>query len=401
MAGKRKGKHPEKALNVTRVRNLTKSGRYVDGNGLYLVVDATSKYWVLRTIVQGKRRDIGVGGLSVMSLAAAREEAARLRKIARGGGDPLAERRQARMVVPTFEEAARQVHAEHSPAFRNMKHAAQWLSSLETYAFPVFGSRRVDQIDSAAVLSALSPIWLKIPETASRTKQRIKVVFDWCKAKGFRAGDNPTDGLTKVLPKHPKRLEHFAALPYLEVSGFIRSLQAYEGVSTRLAFEFLILNASRTSEVLFAEWNEIDFKAKTWAIPASRMKAKTAHKVPLTVRAISILEAAKKISDGGKFVFPGLRAGQPLSNMVFHMLLRRLKRQNITPHGFRSSFRDWAAEKTNFPREVCEAALAHTIKNKAEAAYNRTDLFERRRKLMDAWAEFAAAPLGKVVKMRA
>jgi len=401
-ARKPNGKHPEKELTAVEVRNLTASGMYADGNCLYLVVDESgAKRWILRTTIHGKRHDVGLGSLSLISLAAAREEAARLRKIARAGGDPLSERRRERAVVPTFEEAARQVHKEHSGGFRNSKHAAQWLSSLEAYAFPAIGGRRVDHLESADILKALTPIWLKIPETARRVKQRIKVVMDWSKAKGYCVGSNPTDGLTKVLPKHNMRQEHFAALPYAQVAAFIERLQTYEGVSTRLAFEFLILNASRTSEVLLAQWSEIDLDAKTWTIPAGRMKAKVEHKVPLNPRALEILASAKTITDGGPYVFPGAVTKHPLSNMCFHMALRRLKRQNITPHGFRSSFRDWAAEKTNFPREVCEAALAHTLSNKTEAAYNRTDLFDRRRKLMEAWAAFAVSPGGKVVKMRA
>jgi len=400
---KRNGRHPEKVLSATRVRAVTKPGRYIDGNGLYLIVDQSgAKRWMLRTIIQGKRCDVGLGGLAVVSLAQAREEAARLRRIARAGGDPLAERRKERKVVLTFEAAARQVHEAQSKSFRNAKHKAQWITSLETYVFPVFGDRRVDHIESADVLKALSPIWLEIPETARRVRQRMKTVFDWAKAAGFRSTDNPVEGVSKVLPKHNGQQEHFAALPYGHVPAFLQRLRNYEGALTRLAFEFLILTASRTGEVLNAKWNEFDLEVKTWIIPAGRMKAKREHRVPLSQRCIEILTSAKEVADGSEYVFLGSTAGKPLSNMAFNMALRHMERIDCTPHGFRSSFRDWAEEKTNFPRSVIEAALAHVVKDKTEAAYRRTDLFDKRRKLMDAWSAFATAmPTAKVVSMRA
>jgi integrase len=399
---KRQGKHPEKALSAVQVRTLEEPGRYTDGNGLYLIVDPSgAKRWLLRTVIKGKRCDVGLGGISVVSLAQAREEAARLRSIARANGDPLAERRQAKRIVPTFEKAARRVHAAHSKSFRNPKHAAQWISSLDTYVFPKIGSRRVDQIQSADVLQVLSPIWLTIPETARRIRQRMKVVFDWAKASGYRVGDNPVEGVSRVLPKHSTKQEHHAALPHAGLPAFVRNLQTYEGVSARLALEFLILTAARTSEVIEARWAEIDTQSKTWTIPADRMKAKVEHRVPLSARCIEILEAAKEIADGGEYVFPGDGAQKPLSNMTFNMALRRMKHSDITIHGFRSTFRDWAEEKTNFQNSVIEAALAHTVRNKVEAAYLRTKLFEKRQKLMEAWAAFVTAPAAKVVQMRA
>ena len=398
----KQGKHPEKVLTATRVRSLAKPGRYLDGNGLYLEVEPSgSKRWTLRTVIHGKRCDVGLGGLSVVSLAQAREEAARLRRIARAGGDPIAERRKARQTVPTFEEAAREVHESQSKSFRNEKHKAQWLATLDTYAFPVFGSRRVDHVESADVLKALSPIWLQIPETARRVRQRIKTVFDWAKAAGFRSGDNPVEGVSKVLPKHNGQQEHFAAMPYAQVPAFIQKLREYEGVSTRLAFEILILTASRTGEILKAKWNEFDLEGKVWTVPADRMKAKREHRVPLSARCLEILESAKEIADGGEYVFPGAIAKEPLSNMSLLMALRRMGHADLTAHGFRSSFRDWTEERTNFPRSVTEAALAHVVKDKVEAAYRRTDLFEKRRKLMDAWTTFATAPTAKVVAIRA
>jgi integrase len=281
------------------------AGHYVDGNGLYLVVDESgAKRWTLRTMIHGKRCDVGLGGRTIVSLDQAREEAARLRKIARAGGDPIAERRKARQTVPTFEEASRRVHESQSKSFRNEKHKAQWLATLHTYVFPVFGSRRVDHVESADVLKALSPIWLQIPETARCVRQRIKTVFDWAKAAGFRSGDNPVEGVSKVLPKHNGQQEHFAALPYVQVPAFIQRLREYEGVSTSLAFEFMILCASRTSEVLNAKWNEFDLEGKIWIVPADRMKAKREHRVPLSARCLEILESAKEIADPSGYVFP-------------------------------------------------------------------------------------------------
>ena len=400
-------KYPEKALSATKVRNIAKPGRYADGNGLYLVVDPSrAKRWILRTLVHGKRCDLGLGGLSVVSLAEAREEALKLRKIARAGGDPLAARRKERRTVPTFEQAARQVHAEHSKAFRNGKHAAQWLTTLEVYTFPVFGAKPIDLVDSADVLKALSPIWMDKPETARRVKQRVRTVFDWAKASGYRSGDNPTEGLTKVLPKHEMKHEHHQALPYMQVPAFVEALrESNTAESVKLAFEFMILTVLRTAEVLFAKWEEVNVDTKTWTVPARRgdepgMKMKQEHRVPLSPRCIDILDAAKKISNSGPYIFPGRTPSKPLSDMAFTMALRRMERRDCTPHGFRSSFRDWAAEKTNFPKEVCEAALAHKLENKTEEAYRRTDFFEKRRRLMEAWSSFATATGAKVITMK-
>jgi integrase len=391
---KRKGRHPEKALTPVQVRALNKPGRYVDGNGLYLIVEPSgAKRWILRTLVHGKRRDMGLGGLSLVTLAEAREKALTYRKIAREGRDPFAERRKGRSVVPTFAEAAEKVHAEHKASWKNPKHAAQWLTTLTTYAIPMIGNRRVDQIGTPDVLNVLSPIWLTKPETARRVRQRIGTVLDWAKAAGFRAGDNPVLGVAKGLPKQTDRDEHHAALSYEEVPGFIGRLRASDnGEMVRLAFEFLILTASRTSEVIGAKWNEFDVKQRVWTVPATRMKAGRTHRVPLVDRTLEILNRAKEIGGGSDYVFPSRDETKPLSNMAFLMTLRRMK-LDATAHGFRSSFRDWAAEQTNFPREACEAALAHAVENKVEAAYRRGDLFEKRRELMRAWADFAATPL--------
>jgi integrase len=395
-------KHPEKALSAVTVRGLSKPGMYADGGCLYLVVDDSgAKRWTLRVTVHGKRRDIGLGGLSWVTLAEAREEAARLRKIARKNGDPLAERRQERRIVPTFEEAAREVHQGLIPTFRNVKHQAQWITTLETYAFPTFGAHAVDGIKSGDVLTALSPIWTEKPETARRVKQRIRTVFDWCIAKNYRL-DNPATSITKALPKHNDKKEHHAALPYAQVPEFLTALQECgAGSAVKLAFEFLILTVTRTSETMLAQWNEINLEAATWTVPAVRMKAKVEHRIPLSARCLEILRAAEEIGDGGNYVFPG-RLHRPLSNMAFEMTLRdRMDRSDIVPHGFRSTFRDWTAERTNTEHDVVEMALAHKVENKAEAAYLRTTLFDKRRVLMDKWAAFATAqPKQKVVRIR-
>jgi integrase len=357
---------------------------------------------MLRTVVQSRRKDIGLGGLSLVSLAEAREEAASMRKIARKGGNPLEVRQKANAQMPTFKQAAITVHEEHLPTWKNKKHAAQWISSLKHYAFPSFGDRPVDQVGTADVLNALSKIWLTKAETARRVRQRIGTVLDWAKVAGYRSGDNPINGIAKGLPKQPNKVKHHAALPYLEVSSFINELgKSDSNESTRLAFEFLILTATRTSEVILAEWSEIDLQVRAWTIPAERMKAGTTHRVPLSNRCIEVLQQAKEISDGGPYIFPGRSGNKPLSNMVFMQMIRRMGME-ITAHGFRSSFRDWAAERTNFPREVCEVALAHTVSDKVEAAYLRGDLFDKRRQLMDTWATFVMTDTrADVVMLRA
>jgi integrase len=399
--GNRTGnKHPDKALTAVGIRALKKPGRYADGNGLYLKVTGSgAKRWELRTVVRGKRRDIGLGGLRLVSLAEAREEARKYRAIARNDGDPIAEKRLGCRVVPTFKEAAETVHNEHTKAWKNTKHSDQWINTLKAYAFPVFGDRRIDQVQTPDILKALTPVWLAKPETARRVRQRIKTVLDWAKAAGFRSGDNPVDDINKALPRQSGRRGHFAALPYAEVPAFVQRLQEDEPTSASLAFEFLILTAARTGEVLDAKWSEIDLDQATWTIPAGRMKAGREHRVPLTPRCLELLGQAKLLAAGSEYVFPGRSNNKPMSNMVLLMILRRLQ-SDCTVHGFRSAFRDWASERTNFAREICEAALAHIVKDKTEAAYRRGDLFEKRRELMATWASFVAAEDATVVPIR-
>jgi integrase len=382
-------RHPQKALTQVRINSFSKAGRYGDGNGLYLVVDPSgAKRWILRTVIHGKRRDIGLGGLRVVSLAEARAKALEYRRIAREGEDPIEVRRKARTTVPTLAEAAQSTMEQHRAGWKDEKHPSQWMNTLKAYVFPAMGQKRVDQIETSDVLRALSPIWLSKPETARRVRQRIKTVLDWAKAAGYRTGDNPVEGVNRGLPRQNEKRSHFAAIPYSDVPAFVAKLPAVAtNQYARLGFEFLILTAARTNEVLSAEWPEVDWAKAVWTIPATRMKAGREHRVPLASRAVAVLRAAKKISDGSQLVFPGRSVGEPMSNMVFLMMLRRMG-DTFTAHGFRSAFRDWASECTYFPREVCEMALAHAIKDKTEAAYRRGDLFEKRRELMFAWSDF-------------
>ena len=376
-------------------------GKYTDGHGLLLKVEASgARRWVLRLMVDGIRRDYGLGGLQDVPLAVARERALTIRRQAKAGLDPSLERRKA--VVPTFEGAARAVHEEHKPTWANAKHAAQWLATLEQYAFPAIGGKPVSVIDGPTVRDVLLPIWLELPETARRVRQRIGAVLDWAQSKGYRTGENPVRTIARGLPKQPKERGHFAALGFAKVPAFVERLRA-SGASepARLAFEWLILTATRTSETLGARWDEIDAKAETWEIPAGRMKAKRNHVVPLPTRCVEILRRAKELHSGqGGFVFES-KPGATFSNMVFLMALSRMgERGKVTAHGFRSAFRDWASETTSFPGAVAEAALAHAVRNKTEAAYRRGDLLEKRRELMTAWARHCCEARGKVVQLR-
>lgn len=392
---KPKGRHPEKALSSVRVKNITDPGRYADGNGLYLVVDPSgAKRWILRIVIQRKRRDIGLGGLSVVSLAEARDQAREFRAVARAGGNPLADRNRSRQ-LPTFAEVARLVYEQRKHAWKNSKHQAQWLKSLEIHVFPEVGDMRVDQVGTSDVLRVLSPIWTKTPETARRIKQRIGMIFDWAKAAGYREGDNPIDGLSNALVKQKNEGRHFAAMPYVDVPVFVQKMRTFNAaMAAKLAFEFLILTAARTSEVLQAEFAEIDLKQAVWTVPAARMKANKVHRVPLVPRCVEILTQVRSMFPDAAVLFPGRSDRLPLSNMAFLMMLRR-EGYEVTAHGFRSAFRDWAAECTNFPREVCEMALAHTVQNKVEAAYRRGDLLDKRRDLMIAWSDYISNKNGR------
>lgn len=396
--GRKQGRHPEKALSDAFVRTVAEPGKYFDGHGLFLKVDATgARRWVQRIVIRGKRTEIGLGSFPLVSLKEAREAAFANRKLARSGGDPLAERTREKAVL-SFEEAARRVHKLHEPTWRNRKHAAQFISTLETYAFPKVGRIRVSDVTSADVLAVLTPIWLEKEETARRVRQRIGIVLKWAVAQGWRS-DNPVEAIAQALPKQSREKEHRKALHYNEVAGCISAVKASQAApATKLALEFLILTATRSGETRGATWDEIDLAAKTWTIPGPRMKMKQEHVVPLSNRAVEILKEAKALGDGAGLVFPGTKAGKPLSDMTLSKLVKELG-FNADVHGFRTSFRTWAQERTNIPGEVAESALAHKIKNKAEAAYARSNLLARRAKLMEAWAAFIGNMVGTIARI--
>lgn len=388
--GKAQGRHPNKRLSAALVRNAG-PGRYADGGCLYLEVESSgSRHWVLRVVVHGKRRDIGLGPTPVLSLAEARELAARLRKVALAGGDPVAERDKDKRAPLLFADAARAVHMAHIvPNAKNSKHCAQWITSLEAYAFPHIGSKAVHLIGEPDILRVLAPIWTEKPETARRVRQRLRSVLDWARTAGHREGINPVEGVETGLPRQRDRARHHEALAWQNLPELMPRLERVEGLGA-LALRFAILTAARSGEVRGATWTEIDMVDAVWTVPAARMKAGRLHRVPLSDPALEILGQVRELHrDGGSLVFPSSREGRQLSDMTLAAVLKRLK-VPVTVHGFRSTFRDWAEEATGFPHEVKEAALAHTIRNKAEAAYRRTDLFEKRRAMMTSWGAFAS-----------
>ena len=381
------GRHPNNALSAALLRSAP-PGRFADGNGLYLFVQPSgTRSWIQRLVVRGRRRELGLGSLALVSLAEAREKALANRKLARQGGDPLAEKRRTEG-IPTFAEAAMRVLEQRRGGWRGRRHHREWMSSLRRYAFPRIGKMPVSEVTSADVLEILTPIWHRKASSARRVRQRLRAVLEWAVAMEFRI-DNPCDRIGPVLGPQQDVIEHRRALPHREVAAVIRTVRAAAAVPdvAKLAFEFLVLTAARWSEVRWAEWEEIDRDAGVWTVPARRMKANRQHRVPLCGRALEILKAVQALDEGaGPLVFTRGQ-GKPLNDKQLRWLVRE---QGIAavPHGFRSSFRDWAAEETDHPREVIEAALAHVVRNRVEAAYARSDLFERRRVLMGDWAAY-------------
>ncbi len=377
------------ALTALFVKNARTPGSYFDGRGLLLRVDDKgNRKWVLRVSQNGCRRELGLGSASEVSLQDARENAARLREASRNGTDVIVVHRTERKTVPTFAQAARTLHGQSKVGWKNSKHAAQWLTTLENHAFHLIGETPVSMIALAHVHDILSPIWVRKPETARRLRQRIRAVLEWSRVAGFRdeTSVNPADAVVAGLPKQKRRDNHFVAMPYEDVPAFVSALRMGNRSVTKLGLEFLILTCARTGEVLGATWPEFNLDAGVWTIPAQRMKAEREHRVPLTARAIEVLREAGVLNPQATFVFPGLRAGQA-SNMTFLTHMRRLG-LTATPHGFRSSFRDWAAETTSHANHVVEMALAHAVGDKVEAAYRRGDLFEKRRLLMEEWTRY-------------
>ena len=383
---KPRGRHPENALSTEFVRDVARAGRYCDGQGLYLDVRPTgSRSWVQRIAIRGRRRELGLGGFPLVSLDEARAEAFANRKLARAGGDPIAEKRRARSAL-TFEAAAGRVWRQMRPAWRNRKYGRDWMLGLARHAFPRLGPIPVAEVTGADVVETLEPIWHARPATARRVRQRIGTVMQWAVAMEYRA-DNPCDRIGPALGRQQDVVRHMPALPHREVAAAVAAVRATRvRPVVRLAFEFLVLTAARSGEVRGARWAEMDLAGRVWTVPAGRMKGNRDHRVPLCGRAVEVLGEARARDGRGPLVFPTARGGR-LKDEALSRPLRNLGLPAV-PHGFRSSFRDWAAEETNHPREVVEAALAHAVRNRVEAAYARSDLFERRRRLMDDWGDY-------------
>jgi len=386
-------------LNALAVNSIKEAGLYSDGEGLYLQVTVAGvKSWLYRYMRKGVARTMGLGPLHAVSLAKARIKKDVYKAQLFEGIDPFdarEEHQKARAKVDnltvTFQKCAEACHAAQFGGWRNAKHADQWINTLKTHAFPEIGSVAVEEVDVNRIMKVLEPIWAVKTETASRVRGRIESVLDWARVMGYRTGENPArwkGHLDHLLPPRSKvsKVEHHAALPFGEIADFIVLLRQNEGAS-QLALEFTILVAARTSEVLNMTWPEVNLHSRIWTVPAERMKANREHRVPLSNRACEILKIMERAVES-EFTFPGRKAGRPLSNMALLQILRRMNRSDLTVHGFRSTFRDWAAECTNHSREVAEMALAHIRQDKTEAAYARGDLFEKRRHLMDEWAAY-------------
>lgn len=397
-------------LTARSVAAIAEPGMYGDGGGLWLQMSRFgTKSWLFRFTLHGKAREMGLGPVHTVSLAEARQEAERCRKQLRQGIDPIearkAEKARSALEVAqvwTFKACAESYIAAHEAGWKNAKHADQWRNTLATYAYPTLGALPVQGVDTGLVMRVLEPIWTTKTETATRLRGRIEAVLDWAAARKYRQGENPArwkGHLDKLLPTRSKvqKVAHHPALAYDQMGAFMAQLRGQDSVGAR-GLEFQILTATRTGEVIGARWAEVDLEKRVWAIPAERMKGGREHRVPLSSAAVAVLKAMAAQRQEGDWIFPGAKAGKPLSNMAFLQLLKRMKRDDLTAHGFRSSFRDWAAERTAYSREVAEMALAHIVADKVEAAYRRGDLFEKRARLMQDWADFCAqAPVDGVV----
>jgi integrase len=385
------------ALTAARVKQEKKPGRYADGNGLYLHVSETgARWWIWRGTVHGRRRELGMGAVLLIPLAEAREIARTWRRIARDGGDPVVERDKNKRKTLTFETAARKVWADQiAQSGRNEKYVKRWFATLRDYAFPVVGSLPVHTIRQSDVLRVLSPIWAEKPKTAQMVRQRLRTVLNWARTAGHFEGVNPVDGIEDGLPKQRHRTQHRKALPFADLPDLMRRLEVVEGVPA-LALRFLILTAARSGEVRGATWSEIDEETRLWAIPQERMKADHGHRVPLSGAALAVLDKARGLDQ--KMIFPARMRGAIMHDMTIAAPLKRLDVSG-TVHGLRSSFRDWAAERTSVPREIAEMCLAHEVGGVVERAYRRSDLFDKRRDLMARWSRFCSSTGADVIEI--
>ena len=387
-------------LTAKFVEHVSEAGKYYDQHGLFLHVRPSgAKKWLQRYTFQGRRREIGLGSAKIVSVATARRNAHQNLVLVNEGVDPIEDKKQD-SIIPKFEVAARKVYEDNRPTWRNAKHAAQFITTLETYAFPVIGSMSVKEINSSHILRILSPIWVTKAETAKRVRQRLSTVFKYCVAQQWRSDDPANTVIVEALPSlKKKKVQHRKSISYNDVSEFIETVSnSSAGKSTKLGLEFLILTATRSGEVRNARWDEVN--GSLWTIPAERMKADVAHRIPLPLRCVEILQEAKKISQGSEYIFEGTKPNKPLSENTFNKLMKDLDLE-VHAHGFRTSFRTWAQEKTNYPREIAEAALAHSLTDKAEAAYARSDLLEKRAEMMEAWAQFISSTASDVINIRA
>lgn len=390
-------------LTKKLVENLG-AGRHGDGNGLYLVVDPSgARRWIVRVVVKGQknkkgaplRTDFGLGGADIVALNQARERALEYRRMAKQGLNP---RFAARREIPTFEEVAQQVHIDRLPTWKNAKHGQQWINTLRDYAFPRIGRMPIDSVDQPEVMMCLAPIWTEKHETAKRLAQRIKTVLDVARSKGLRDGENPVSAIkdAQALPRVKAKVKHHKSMGYRQVPEFFADLKSRNAMAAK-ALMFTCLTGSRTGEVLGMRWEEINVDERVWVCPAERMKTGEEHRVPLTDELIAIIEPLRSMQSD--FVFEGQKRHRPLSNMSMLMLLRRMKVEAVTVHGFRSTFRDWASEVASAPREIAEMSLAHQIGSDVERAYARSDLLEKRRMLMERWSAYVAGRESQVISL--
>ena len=393
----------KRPLSTTAATKITAPGRYRADVGLYLkVTDTGGKSWIQRVVINGKRRDLGLGPFPVVTLDEAKAVALENRRLLRAGGDPLAEKRKAR--TPTFQEATEKTFEANRARWRSEVTARNWEQGMKKHVLPIIGDTPVDQITRENVLRILTPIWTSKPEIARKQRNRIRTVLSWCQAHGYIEHNVAGEMIDGALPAMPAVKEHFRALDYREVPAALETVEeSTSGLAAKLCFRFLVLTACRSGEVRSATWSEIDMEAREWRIPASRMKNSIEHRVPLSDAALAVLERARILYDGSGLVFPSsARQGRPLSDMTMTKILRTTGlAYKTTGHGFRSSFRDWASERTNTDHAVMELCLAHTVGNSVERAYARSDLLAKRRLLMDQWAAYATgASSANVVELR-